>query len=531
MVTERKIIADVVNRFLLKEYVMKATERSGFGGIDIQRNPMGTLVTLVAERPGMVIGHRGKTIKELTSVMENRFNFDNPQIEVEEEKKPNLNANIMAHKLAVALERGWHFRRAGHSTVRKIMGSGARGCQVILAGKITGERHRTEKFKEGHIKYCGESALQTMEIGYAVAKKKLGTIGIKVMIMRPDAVLPDEITILTQEQAKGIVPDAIVEELKIDTSIHEDLEEKPEDELEDDDDAAELVESLIKEGEAAAASKVEVPEVKETERAVEKKPARKSEPTEPVAEVTEIQAEPELAKTGEIQGESTAEPVADVPVKPVDEPSDEPEEPAAPKEEKAEEVPKARKPAPKKAPARKPAPVKKTTTTKKAPAKKTVPVKKTTTTTKATSTAKKTTTTKKAASTTKKTAAKTIDTGDTDLEIKDQKAPARKTAVKRVDTGDADRETKDQKAPAKKATAKTEDTGDVEVVTKDQKAPVKKTAAKKTITRKAAPKKSTATKSTTVRKKKAEEKADPEAGKERKESKDGKEPEEEGKDK
>ena len=492
MVTERKIIADVVNRFLLKEYVMKATERSGFGGIDIQRNPMGTLVTLIAERPGMVIGHRGKTIKELTNVMETRFNFDNPQIEVEEEKKPNLNANIMAHKLAVALERGWHFRRAGHSTVRKIMGSGARGCQVILAGKITGERHRTEKFKEGHIKYCGESALQTMEIGYAVAKKKLGTIGIKVMIMRPDAVLPDEITILTQEQAKGIVPDAIVEELKIDTSIHEDLEEKSEDEFEDDDDAAELVESLIKEGEAAAASKVEVPEVKETERAVKKRPARKSEPTEPVAEVTEIQAEPELAKTKvEVPGESTAEPVADVPMKPVDEPSDEPEEPAAPKEEKADEVPKARKPAPEKAPAKKaPSTTKKTTTTKKAA-----------------STTKKTTTTKKATSTTKKTAAKTEDTGDTDREIKDQKAPA------------------------KKATAKTKDTGNAEVVTNDQNAPVKKTAAKKTTTtRKAAPKKSTATKSTTVRKKKAEEKADPEAGKERKESKDGKEPEEEGKD-
>lgn len=305
MVTERKIIADVVNRYLLKEYVMKATERSGFGGIDIQRNPMGTLVTLVAERPGMVIGHRGKTIKELTMVMETKFKFDNPQIEVEEERKPNLNANIMAHKLAVALERGWHFRRAGHSTVRKIMGSGARGCQVVLAGKITGERHRTEKFKEGHIKYCGECALQTMEIGYAVAKKKLGTIGIKVMIMRPDAVLPDEIKILTQEQAKGIVPEAIVEELKIDTSIGEDEEPVVLDDAADDeadDDAAELVEALIKEGQAVASAKEAAAAVTPAEpqtgeiEVYASEGDLKSAPDVPVSKEADAEAEPEVKK-------------------------------------------------------------------------------------------------------------------------------------------------------------------------------------------------------------------------------------------
>lgn len=288
MVSERKIIKDVVNRYLLKEYVKDTTERSGFGGIDIQRTPMGTLVTLVAERPGMVIGHRGKTIKELTSVMEHRFKFDNPQIEVEEEKKPNLNANIMAHKLAVALERGWHFRRAGHSTVRKIMGSGARGCQVVLAGKITGERHRTEKFKEGHIKYCGETALQTMEIGYAVAKKKLGTIGIKVMIMRPGAVLPDEIKILSQEEAKGIVPEAVVEELKIDTTIKDEVDEVAEDEEEEEFDLSAIptetkgkskaVEPAEAEPETAKAEAGDVPleaevEVKEPQAETTKEPA------------------------------------------------------------------------------------------------------------------------------------------------------------------------------------------------------------------------------------------------------------------
>jgi small subunit ribosomal protein S3 len=195
MVAERKLVTENIRRVLLKEYIMKETEKAGFGGLDIQRTPMGTRITLVAERPGMIIGQRGASIKDLTDVVENRFKFDNPQIEVQEDSNPNLNPHIMAQKLASAIERGWHFRRAGHSTVRRIMEAGARGCQVIISGKLTGERHRTEKFREGHIKYCGEPKQIFMKIGFAVAKKKPGIIGIKVQIMWPDARLPDEIRI------------------------------------------------------------------------------------------------------------------------------------------------------------------------------------------------------------------------------------------------------------------------------------------------------------------------------------------------
>jgi len=101
----------------------------------------------------------------------------------------------MAEKLANALERGWHFRRAGHSTVRRIMENGARGCQVIISGKLTGQRHRTEKFKDGHIKYCGQAKLNFMRQGFAAAKLKPGVIGVTVQIMDPNAKLPDEITI------------------------------------------------------------------------------------------------------------------------------------------------------------------------------------------------------------------------------------------------------------------------------------------------------------------------------------------------
>ena len=198
MAGERKFIEDNVKRALLREYLKEQVKRAGYGGADIQRTPMGTRVTLITERPGLVIGRKGSSIKAITNAIEFDFGFDKPQVEVVEVENANLSAQIMAEKLASALERGWHFRRAGHSTVRRIMDNGARGCQVIISGKLTGQRHRTEKFKEGHIKFCGEPKLQWMEEGYTPAKLKAGVIGVKVQIMHPKARLPDEVNILDE---------------------------------------------------------------------------------------------------------------------------------------------------------------------------------------------------------------------------------------------------------------------------------------------------------------------------------------------
>ena len=193
MASERKFVAENIRRVLLKEYLMKEVSRAGFGGLDVQRTPMGTRVILTTERPGLVIGRRGQTIKNLTAVIEDRFG--------------SLNAQIMAEKLAFSLERGWHFRRAGHSTVRRIMDAGARGCHIIVAGKLTGQRHRTEKFKEGYIKFCGEPKANFIDHGYAVAKLKMGVIGVTVEIMAKDAKLPADITVLNKTEAAAVLPD------------------------------------------------------------------------------------------------------------------------------------------------------------------------------------------------------------------------------------------------------------------------------------------------------------------------------------
>ncbi|MEE2650847.1 MAG: 30S ribosomal protein S3 [Candidatus Thermoplasmatota archaeon] len=205
--TIRNMIGRNVERQLVREYLLKETERAGFGGLHFNRTPEGTKVTLSAEQVGRVIGRRGKVIHELQRRLQEDFKLTNPQLEVEEIEDSRINAQVMASRLASSLERGWFFRRAGHSTVQNIMDAGARGCIVILSGKITGARHRVEKFQKGHIKYCGETALQFMDVGFSTAVKKLGTVGCTVRIMRPGTKLPHEIAI--QERHESGLPQLV----------------------------------------------------------------------------------------------------------------------------------------------------------------------------------------------------------------------------------------------------------------------------------------------------------------------------------
>lgn len=239
--TIRNFIDRNVERQLVREFLLSKTERAGFGGLDFQRTPEGTKVTLSAERVGMVIGRKGKIINELQRHLQDNFNLENPRLEVAEIENPALNAQVMASKLASALERGWYFRRAGHSSLMNIMEAGAKGCLVVLSGKLTGSRNRTQKFQKGNIKYCGDTALQFMDVGKAVCVKKLGTIGCTVAIMHADSKLPHEIRIKDRhevglsplsevaiiKEGSEELPEPIVEEAPTDEILEEVIEEEP----------------------------------------------------------------------------------------------------------------------------------------------------------------------------------------------------------------------------------------------------------------------------------------------------------------
>lgn len=188
---ERIFVEEGIKKVRVDEYFRNELDRAGYGGMELKRTPLGTQITVKVEKPGMIIGKDGKRIKRVTNEIEKRQELDNPQIDVQPIDVPELNAQLMASRLAKLIERGWHFRRAGRSTLQRIMDRGARGCEIRMTGKLKGPRGRMEKMVDGYIKHCGSLAEEIVDNGYAIAKKKAGVIGVRVRIVRPDAYVPD----------------------------------------------------------------------------------------------------------------------------------------------------------------------------------------------------------------------------------------------------------------------------------------------------------------------------------------------------
>lgn len=197
---EKLFVREGIKKVRMDEYFGKELERAGYGGLDIKRTPMGTQITVNVEKPGMIIGKDGRRIKRLTDEISKRQELDNPQIDVQPIAVPDLSAPLMANRLAKLIERGWHFRRAGRSTLQRIMDKGALGCEITMSGKLKGPRGRMEKMVDGYIKHCGAVAEEIVNSGYAIAKTKSGVIGVRVWIVKPDAKRPDDFRILAVKE-------------------------------------------------------------------------------------------------------------------------------------------------------------------------------------------------------------------------------------------------------------------------------------------------------------------------------------------
>lgn len=207
MADEHQFIENGMQRSQINEFFATELERAGYGGMEVAKTPMGTQIVLKAEKPGMVIGKGGKNIRKVTRQLEERFDLDDPQIDVQEVDEPDLNAQIVADRLANALERGWYFRKAGHTTIDRIMDAGALGAEIVLAGKVTGARSRVEKFNRGYIKHNGEPAQEIVDHGQGTAVMKLGTIGVNVKIIPPGARLPDDFEIRDDADVEDLIAD------------------------------------------------------------------------------------------------------------------------------------------------------------------------------------------------------------------------------------------------------------------------------------------------------------------------------------
>ena len=277
----KRFITESIKKTEIDEFLQKKLERAGYGGVDLSKTPLGTHVVIYAMRPGIVIGRGGETIKDLATTLEEAFKISNPQISVSEIEVPEFNAYVIASRVASALQRGVHFRRAGFWALNQVMEAGALGAEIVISGKLRTERARFEKFRAGYFPRCGDAALKYMKKAEAHVQLKPGIIGVRVKIMPPDAQFPDKIKITEKLPPEEI--EEKIEEKEVRILETSEQEVKVEELLEEPTEATEEKATTDVEEEAESSEDAETETVEETSgESIVETPAKKVQ--EPAAE-------------------------------------------------------------------------------------------------------------------------------------------------------------------------------------------------------------------------------------------------------
>jgi small subunit ribosomal protein S3 len=226
----KHFVSESLKKTEIDEFMRNEFERAGYGGVDIAKTPLGTHIVVYAVRPGLIIGRGGETIKELATVLEQKFQLPNPQISVAEIEVPEFNAYVIASRVASALKRGVHFRRAGFWSLQQIMEAGALGAEIIISGKLRTERARFEKFRGGYLPKSGDPAIKSLHKAEFHVKLKPGILGIKVRIMPSNIAFPDQVQILeiVPEEEVDQEPEKTEEKETKKTEAIKNPEKKPE---------------------------------------------------------------------------------------------------------------------------------------------------------------------------------------------------------------------------------------------------------------------------------------------------------------
>jgi small subunit ribosomal protein S3 len=166
----------------IRKYVRNRLKKAGISRIVIERTPKRVVITINTSRPGIVIGRSGKEISQLEEELKKITNTD-VKIMINEIKRPELDAFLVAENIAQQLEGRIAFRRAMKNGITAAMRMGAEGVRVMTSGRLGGaEMARREQYKEGRI------PLHTLraDIDYATATARTvyGAIGVKVWICK-----------------------------------------------------------------------------------------------------------------------------------------------------------------------------------------------------------------------------------------------------------------------------------------------------------------------------------------------------------
>ena len=182
---EQIFLEEALLKAKIDEYLAQHFYEAGYSGVIVTRTGLGTRVHIYAERPALIIGRGGSTIRRLNKILEQVFGLENVQITVSQPDNPELDARVQAFRIVRAIERGFHFRRVAFAALRRIMSSGAVGVEIKISGKLTSERARFEKYTMGKVYKAGHMVDELVDRAVAYARLPKGVIGVEVIIVRP----------------------------------------------------------------------------------------------------------------------------------------------------------------------------------------------------------------------------------------------------------------------------------------------------------------------------------------------------------
>lgn len=192
--------AKLHNDLMVREYLQKRLAQASVSRIEIQRPAQTARITIHTARPGIVIGKKGEDVEKLRQTVSKMMGVP-VHINIEEIRKPEIDAYLVAQNVAQQLERRVQFRRAMKRVIQNAMRLGAQGIKVRVAGRLGGaEIARSESYAEGRV------PLHTLraDIDYAPAEAltTYGIIGVKVWIFKGEVIGTREET--TNEQQTNV---------------------------------------------------------------------------------------------------------------------------------------------------------------------------------------------------------------------------------------------------------------------------------------------------------------------------------------
>ncbi len=193
---EKQTVKLKKEEFAIKESIKKMLGKGKISKVRIEYTPVGEKVIISTNKPGLIIGKGGEKLNEINEYLRKHFKFENLHLDVEEITEPDFDAQIVADEIALGLERfgPLKFKILAYRNLERVMRAGALGCEIRLSGKLPGSRAKTWRFAQGYLKKTGDSA-KVVDRAQARAETKPGTVGIKVSILSPHAVLKDRISI------------------------------------------------------------------------------------------------------------------------------------------------------------------------------------------------------------------------------------------------------------------------------------------------------------------------------------------------